>query len=45
MVAAVQSVINTLLLHIKTVDGVDTAVSALPIRLQEGLCFLLDRSV
>ena len=27
MVAAVQSVINTLLLHIKTMDGVDTAVS------------------
>ena len=27
VVAAVQSVINTLLLHIKTMEGVDTAVS------------------
>ena len=37
MVAAVQSVINTLLLRIKTMAGVDTAVSRCPPRVWDRL--------
>ena len=37
MVAAVQCVINPLLLHIKSMDGVDTAVSAYHRIMRRGL--------